>query len=147
MVYLESITRLYISFDVIQCAWFTHKTKESHETDIKRIFWYLKYTKYNHLVFNLSKKIIVDWYVDADLVVLWVHGNPRDPIFVSSSTWFVVTFEKFPVLWVSKIQTYIFLYIIHSEYIELPNTVRDLLQLQHLIKEVIDNLVTDSKKL
>ena len=41
MFYLASNTRPDISFAVHQCAWFTHKTKVSHETDVKRICRYL----------------------------------------------------------------------------------------------------------
>ena len=39
MFYLASNTRPYISFAVHQCAWFTHNTKVSHETAVKRIPW------------------------------------------------------------------------------------------------------------
>ena len=41
LLYLESNTRPNISFDVNQCAQFTHNTKTSHETAVKRICRYL----------------------------------------------------------------------------------------------------------
>ena len=41
MVYLASDKRPDISFSVHQCAWFTHNTKASHETAVKRICRYL----------------------------------------------------------------------------------------------------------
>ena len=41
MLYLESKTRPDISFSVHQCTRFTHNTKASHETAVKRIYWYL----------------------------------------------------------------------------------------------------------
>ena len=41
MLYLASNTRLDIYFSVHQCARFTHNTKASHETAVKRIYWYL----------------------------------------------------------------------------------------------------------
>ena len=52
ILFLASNTRLYISFAVHQCAWFTHNTKLSHETYVKRICRYLQGTKDNGLVFN-----------------------------------------------------------------------------------------------
>ena len=45
MLYLASNTRPDISFYVHHCACFTHKTKASHDTSVKRICWYLQGTK------------------------------------------------------------------------------------------------------
>ena len=70
MLYLESNTIPYIYFDVHQCAWFTHNTKASHKTAVKRIFRYLQGTKDNGLVFNSSKKLVVDCYYDTYFAVL-----------------------------------------------------------------------------
>ena len=70
MLYLESNTRPDIYFSVHQCAQFTRKTKESHKTDVKRICRYLQGTKDNGLVFNPSKKLMVDCYADADFAGL-----------------------------------------------------------------------------
>ena len=60
---------------VHQYARFTYNTKESHETDKNMICWYIQGSKDRGLVFNLSKKMMVDCYVDADFVVLWGHDN------------------------------------------------------------------------
>ena len=60
MLYLASNTRPDISFDVHQCAWFTHNTKISHETYVKRICRYLQGTKDNGLVFNTSTTSFLD---------------------------------------------------------------------------------------
>ena len=75
MLYLASNTRTNISFSVHQCARFTHNTKVSHETDVKRICRYLQGTKDNGLVFNPSKKLVVDCYANADFAGLWGHEN------------------------------------------------------------------------
>ena len=55
MLYLASNTRPDILFDVHHCARFTHNTKVSHETAVKRICRYLQGTKDNGLVLNPSK--------------------------------------------------------------------------------------------
>ena len=52
MLYLASKTRPDKSFAVHQCARFTHNTKVSHETSVKRICRYLQGTKDNGLAFN-----------------------------------------------------------------------------------------------
>ena len=66
ILYLASNARPDISFAVHQCARFTHNTKVSHETDVKRIHRYLQGTNENGLLFNPSKKLVVDCYADAD---------------------------------------------------------------------------------
>ena len=65
-----------ISFSVHRCARFTHNTKASHKTSVKRICGYFQGTKDNGLVFNPSEKMVVDFYADADFVGLWGHENP-----------------------------------------------------------------------
>ena len=90
---------------------------------------------------------MVDCYADAYFVGLWVHENPQDPICDRSRTGFVVTFSNCPLLWVSKLQTEIALYTLHSEYVALSHSIRALLPLKSLIKEVIYNLGIDSEKL
>ena len=117
MLYLASNTRPDIYFAVHQCAWFTHNTKVSHETHLKRICWYLQGTKNNGLVFNPSKKLVVDCYADADFAGLWVHEDPQHPICARSRTGFVVTFANCPLLWVSKLHTEIALSTLYFEYV------------------------------
>ena len=71
MLYMASKTRPYVSFAVHQCSRFTHNTKASQSTYVKRICRYLQGTKENGLVFNPSKKLVVDFYADADFAGLW----------------------------------------------------------------------------
>ena len=59
----------------------------------------------------------------------------------------MVTFDNCTLLWVSKLQTEIALSILHYEYVEFSHSVRALLPLKSLIKEVIDNLGIDSENL
>ena len=134
MLYLESNIRPDISFAVHQCDRFTHNTKVSQETAMKRICRHIQGTKDNGLVFNPSKKLVVDYYADADFAGLWGHEDTQNPICDSSRTGFVVTFTNCPLLWVSKIQTEIALSTIHSEYVALSHYVRALLPLKFLIK-------------
>ena len=105
ILYLASKTRPDISFAFPQCAWFTHNTKVSQKTAVKRIYQYLQGTKNNGLVFNASKKLVVDCYVDADFSGLWGHENTQDSTCARRRTGFVVTFSNCPPLWVSKLQT------------------------------------------
>ena len=56
----------------------------------------------------------------------------------------MVTFAYCPILCMSKLKTDIVLYTLHSEYVALSHSFRDLLPWKILIKEVIDNLGIDS---
>ena len=58
--------------------------------------------------------MVVGCYAGADFAGLWGHENPQDPICDSSRTGFVVNFSNFTLFWVSKLQTYISLYTLHS---------------------------------
>ena len=107
---------------------------------MKRICRYLLGTKDNGLVFNPSMKLVLGCYTGADFAGLWGYENPQDPICDRSRTGFVVTFANFPLLWVSKLQTEIALSTLHSEYVALSHSVRALLSLKSIIKELIDNL-------
>ena len=114
---------------------------------MKRICRYLQVTKYNGLFFNPSKKLVVDCYAVADFAGLWGHEDPQDPICAISRTGFVVTFSNCPIFWVSKLQKKIALSTLHSEYLALSNSIRTLLPLKSLTKEVIDNFGIDSENL
>ena len=72
MFYLESKTRPDISFAANQCVRFTHNTKLSHGTAVKKICKYLQGTKDNGLVFNPSKKLVVDFML---IHILWECGD------------------------------------------------------------------------
>ena len=99
ILYLASNTRPDISFDVQQCVRCTHNTKVSHETDVKRICRYIQGTKDNGLVFNPSKKLVLDCYDNAEFAGLWENENPQDPICASSRNGFMETFPNCPLLW------------------------------------------------
>ena len=147
MLYLSSNTRTDISFGVHQYSHFTHNNKVSHYTAVKSICCNLHGTKDDILVFNPPKKILVDCYVDADFAGLWWHENPQDYIFARIRTGLVVPFSNFTLLWVSKLQRYIDISTLHSEYVASSHSIIDLLPLKILIKEFILNLIIDSEKL
>ena len=59
----------------------------------------------------------------------------------------MVTFANFPLFWVSKLNKEIALSTLHSEYVKLYHSVKALLPLKIIIKEVIDKLGIDSENL
>ena len=147
ILYLVSTTVPDIYFAVHYCAWFIHNTKASHETYLKRICQFLQGNKYNGLLFNPYKKLVVDFYDDAYFAGLWGRKNPQDPICDRSRTRLLVIFFNCPLFWVSKLCIHIDLYNFYHEYVELSHSVIALLPLKCLIKDMIDNLLIDSYKL
>ena len=90
---------------------------------------------------------MVDFYADEYFVGQRRHENPQDSIFAKSRNVFVVTFANCPLLWVSKLNTEIYIFNLHLDYVQLSHSVRTLLPLKIIIKEVIYNLGIDSEKL
>ena len=86
MVYVADTSRSEIYFAVHHCERFTHNFKHSHEKSILIILKYLKETskdgKHQWLVVYSSKKMQVDWYIDADFSRLYVQEDHQDPVFV-----------------------------------------------------------------
>ena len=66
MLYLASNKITDIYYAIHQCYQFTHNTNSSHEMAVNRICWYIQGTKDNGLVFNTSKKRVVEYYAGAD---------------------------------------------------------------------------------
>ena len=96
------------------------------------------------MVLNTFKIMVVDFYADSGFEVLWGYDNTQYPIFAKSRIGFVVTLFNFPKLRKSKLQTDSSLSTLHYEYVALYHSVRDLLPLKSLIKEVIENLGMDN---
>ena len=74
LIYLCSNSRpdiQYSEYSVHQCACFTHFPKKTHEDAILRVRQYLQGTKDKGLLFNPTKDLTLDWYVDADFAGLY----------------------------------------------------------------------------
>ena len=139
-MYLASNSRPDIAFAVHQCARFTHCVRASHEKAILRICKYLKGTWENGLIMRPNRKLKVECFVDADFAGLYGAENPEDPISVKSRTGYLIKFSGCPLLWVSKLQTEIALSTLHSEYVALSQSLRDLLPTKELLKETISKV-------
>ena len=59
----------------------------------------------------------------------------------------MVTSVNLPLLWVSILHTDIALSTLYYEYVSLYHSIRELLPLKSIIKEVLENLVIDIEKL
>ena len=91
LIYLSSNSRPDIQHSVHQCACFTHFPKKTHEDAILRVRQYLQGTKDKGLLFNPTKDLTLDCYVDADFAGLYEVKNDQHPVCVKSKTGYCLT--------------------------------------------------------
>ena len=94
-------------------------------------------TKDDGLIFTPTTDLNVDCYVDADFAGLFGVEDPADPISVESRTGHVIMIANCPLLWVSKLQQEISLSTQESEHVALSSSLRDVIPIQNLVKEVM----------
>ena len=137
LMYISGNTRPDIAYAVHQAARFTHGARQSHAAGVKRILRYLKKTKLNGLILKPGKDLRVDCYVDADFGGLFSVEAKQDPISVKSRTGYVITYRGAPLMWASKMQTQVALSTMEAEYIALSQSMRDLIPIREILKEVM----------
>ena len=144
-MYLAGNTRPDIAYAVHQAARFTHGAQNSHASaGIKRILRYLQKTKTEGLTLRPQADLRIDCYVDADFGGLFLVEDKQDPISVKSRTGYVILYRGAPLLWVSKMQTQIALSTMEAEYIALSQSMRDLIPIREVLKEIM-TVVFDRK--
>jgi hypothetical protein len=125
-MYLAGNTRPDIVYAVHQASRFTHGIH------------YLQKKKNEGLYLRpQADNLCVDCYVDADFAGLFSTENRQDPTSVKSRTGYVILFQGAPLLWVSKMQTQIALSTMEAEYIALSQSMRDLISIREVLKEIM----------
>ena len=119
MMYLASNSRPEIQFSVQKCASFLHNYWESHEDAIIRICRYHRDTQKKGLLIIPTRKLRVKCYVDSDFAGLSSYKDLHNPVCAISRSGYVVTFSNCPILWVSRLQTKIYLSTLQTDYVEL----------------------------
>jgi hypothetical protein len=134
--YIAASTRPDISFAVHQCARFSNSPKRSHELAVKRVVRYLKGTRDKGYILWPNDSHMIDCYVDADFAGAWTLETSHDSNSVRSRSGYIITYASCPILWSSKLQTEIALSTTEAEYITLPQSLRDLIPLRTIFKEL-----------
>ena len=136
LMYLAGNTRPDIAYAVHQAARFTHNPKDSHAVAVKRILRYLKATSDKGIFMSPSDDWNLECYVDSDFGGLFNVEHDQDPVCVKSRTGYVIMFCNIPILWISKLQTQVALSTMEAEYIALSQSMRDLIPLREILKEI-----------
>ena len=134
--YLTATTRPDCLFASHQCARFSANPKLSHERAVKRIIRYLKGTSDKGLIIKPDITKGIECYVDADFAGGYHFDLNEEPISTFSRTGYVIKYLNVPLIWVSKLQSEIALSTVEAEYIALSQSLRDVIPLLDLIKEM-----------
>ena len=137
LMYLANNSRPDIAHAVHACARYTHSPKKSHATAVKHILRYLKGTQDKGMLLCPNKLHELNCYVDSDFAGNYTSFPDQDPTSVKSRTGYVILYQSCPVLWVSKMQTQCALSTMESEYIALSQSMRDLIPLREILKEIM----------
>jgi len=143
LLYLSSNSRPDLTFAVSQVARFSHSPRKSHGQALKKIIRYLIETSDMGIRFEPKPGKGLDCYVDADFAGLFGYEDDQDPTSVKSRTGFVLTLFGCPILWSSKLQTYITLSSTTAEYVAFSMAMRELLPLRVLLQEIGTKLGLD----
>jgi Reverse transcriptase (RNA-dependent DNA polymerase) len=136
LLYLSNNSRPDIAFAVHQCARFSHAPRQVHAAAVKAIGRYLIRTRDKGLIMSPTGDLGVDCYVDADFAGLWLQEDQQDPLSVKSRTGYLISIGGCPLTWTSKLQTEVALSTMEAEYIALSQSMRELLPIRELVREM-----------
>jgi hypothetical protein len=84
--------------------------------------------------------------VDSDFSGLFAVEDGLKPIYDKSRTGYFIKYFDVPILWVSKMQTPIALSTMEAEYIALYQSVRDLIPIREILKEIMLEFLNEKFK-
>ena len=105
LMHLTNNTRLDIAHIVHACARYTHSPRKSHATAVKHILRYLKGTQNKGMILKPNNTQALNCYVDSDFAGNYQVYPDQDPTSTKSRTGYVIFYQGYPILWVSKMQT------------------------------------------
>ena len=89
--------------------------------------------------FKIHKEKGIKCYVDADFAGGYNKQHATDPKDCLSRMGFVIKYAGCPLIWTSKLQSFIALSTTKSEYIALSSSMREVIFLMQMIDEIQDN--------
>ena len=141
MVYLSTNTRPDIAYAVSSVGRFNRCPKKSHASAVKTIIRYLKGTRDKGIYIEISNKLNLETYCDADFCGLFGSENARDRNSARSRGGYIISFGGVPLIWKSFLISRICLSTLESEYCTLSKTMVQVIALENLIREILDGLL------
>lgn len=95
------------------------------------------------IIYSPDKTRSIDTYVDASFAGEWNTEWSEEPSSVMSRTGYVIMYANCPIIWCSKLQTQITLSTTESEYVALSQSLRDVIPLLDLLRELSNAIPSD----
>ena len=140
LLYVSANTRPDISYAVSQVARFSHEPRKTHATALKMIARYLEGTKTKGTIFKPTEELKLECYVDADFAGLYGVEDSSDSVSAKSRSGYIIFLGNCPTLWKSQLQSEVSLSTLESEYVALSQSIRTVLPMQTLLKEIIPTI-------
>ena len=137
--YLVNSTQPELAYSVHQCARFCNNPKHSHEKAVKRIIRYLLHIQRTGnlgILFRPQASQSIKVFVEASFAGEWNTSWSEEPSSVFSRTGYLITFANCPIVWASKLQSEITLSTTESEYVAFSQSLRDVIPLIGLLREL-----------
>ena len=140
-MYLASSTYPDILFAVHQCKQFIKNPKRCHEEAIKRIGRYPKATHDKGIIYKPSNTNQLGCYVDADFADCFTEEISHLKTSLLSRTCCIIFPNGYPLVFISKKHEMIAISTTVAKYIDLSQSMRDLLPLRTILLELSRILV------
>ena len=121
LMYYASNTCPDIAYEVHNAVCFTCAPRHVHADGSKQILNNIQQTKTERLLPKPKVDFTVDYYVYADSGRLYVMEEIQDLISVNSGTGHIITYQESPLMWDSKLQTWIALSTKKLNILPYPN--------------------------
>jgi hypothetical protein len=138
--YLSNNTWPDITFAVSQVAWFTSTPKESHESAVKIIIRYLKWTEKNGLIVKPTGSLDIKVWCDADFTGLHQSETDALPDSAKSQLGLIIIVSDVPLVWKSQLIREICLSTTMSESASLTTAICTLLPIQVVLNRMLNHL-------
>ena len=130
------MVRPNITFAVQQCARLYNNPHQQHEDAVKLMCRYLLKKKDKGLVLRPDKSCCLECFVDAYGAGSWKYRSSGNPLSAHSRSGFVIMNAGCPIIWASKMQTFVSLSNTEAEYIMLSSSLRKVISVLNLLNEL-----------
>ena len=135
--YLAQTSRPDIMYAVHQIARFSADPREPHGEAILYLARYLMKTRLLGIRFQPDPTKGFECYCDVDFSGNWNKSlAARDPSTSKSRSGWIIFYAGCPIIWASKLQSQVALSTTEAEYIALSMSLRDVLPIMFLLKEM-----------
>ena len=145
LIYLANYTCPDIVHTVHACTHYTHNPKQTHATVVKHILRHFKGMMGQGMTLEPNNKHELECFLDNDFASNYNSCHDRGTTSNKSCTGYTILYQGCPTVWTPKLQTQCGPSSAESEYLALSQSMRDILRLREILKEVMDLVLNQDK--